>query len=424
MTRVIPEEPEQASCSSSVPDIPVISIEDLRMQLDETTIAPWTVDKVDEQDCIKFKLYDQVHSVAKYTVVINVGLEFTIYVFNWPIPDDHLIYITRKRCIKTVDNATELIRLVEISNLCEGLPQDDETKSVVVDPTWEEEITEFPQSTVIRHSTPKLFCESHFKTSVTFRSPHCVVILDTTTSEQEACNQCSLTNKSIRKAATRKKKVSSAPAKSKASLSACGPEKLRATVKASRLECKQLEERLKQLEARINEDGVAISQTLEKDILTIMGGKNLDATPHMKFFWQQQMKLLQTEKMGRRYHPQIIRFALSLHGKSPAAYRELQDSGALILPSERVLRDYKNHFKPKAGLNSDNIESLREKASSATGIQRYVALVMDEMKIQSNLVFDKDSGDLIGFVDLGDPETNYATLGNEDVMATHALAFW
>ena len=217
--------------------------------------------------------------------------------------------------------------------------------------------------------------------------------------------------------------VSSVPAKSKASLSACGPDKLRATVKATRLECKQLEDRAKELETRINDDGMPISEALEKDILKIMGGQNLEATPHMKFFWQQQMKLLQTEKMARRYHPQIIRFALSLHGKSPAAYREIRDSGAMILPSERVLRDYKNYFKPKAGLNVDNIESLRDKASSAAGIQRYVVLVMDEMKIQSNLVFDKYSGDLIGFVDLGDPMTNYACLGDEDVMATHALAF-
>ena len=95
----------------------------------------------------------------------------------------------------------------------------------------------------------------------------------------------------------------------------------------------------------------------------------------------------------------------------------------MILPSERVLRVYKNYFKPKAGLNVDNIESLRDKASSADGIQRYVVLVMDEMKIQLNLVFDKYSGDLIGFVDLGDPMTNYACLGDEDVMATQALAF-
>ena len=194
-------------------------------------------------------------------------------------------------------------------------------------------------------------------------------------------------------------------------------------MKASRLECKQLEGRIKELEAKINDDGVGISGSLENDILKIMGGQNLEATPHMKFFWEQQMKLLQSEKFGRRYHPQIIRFALSLHRKSPAAYRELRDSGALILPSERVLRDYKNYFKPKAGLNIENIDHLQKKASSLSGIQRYVVVVMDEMKIQSNLVFDKHSGDLIGFVDLGDPMTNYASLGDEDVIATHALAF-
>ncbi|XP_028404077.1 uncharacterized protein LOC114526750 [Dendronephthya gigantea] len=99
------------------------------------------------------------------------------------------------------------------------------------------------------------------------------------------------------------------------------------------------------------------------------------------------MKLLQSEKFGRCYYFQIIRFALSLHGKSPAAYRELRDSGALILPSERVLRDFKNYLKSKAGINIENIDNLKEKASPLSGIQRYVVLVMDEMKIQSNLVF-------------------------------------
>ena len=31
---------------------------------------------------------------------------------------------------------------------------------------------------------------------------------------------------------------------------------------------------------------------------------------------------------------------------------------------------------------------------------------MDKMKIQANVVFDKVSGDLVGFIDLGDPLTN------------------
>ena len=35
---------------------------------------------------------------------------------------------------------------------------------------------------------------------------------------------------------------------------------------------------------------------------------------------------------------------------------------------------------------------------------------MDEMKIQENLVWDKHNGELIGYVDLGDIDLNYATL--------------
>lgn len=56
-------------------------------------------------------------------------------------------------------------------------------------------------------------------------------------------------------------------------------------------------------------------------------------------------------------------------------------------------------------------------------MQRYVVLVMDEIKIQPGLVFDKHSGNLVGFVDLGDPMTNFACLQEEDTLATHALAF-
>ena len=142
----------------------------------------------------------------------------------------------------------------------------------------------------------------------------------------------------------------------------------------------------------------------------------------MKCFWEQQMVLFQSKKMGRRYHPQVIRFALSLHRKSASAYRELRDSDALILPSERVLCDYKNYFKPKAGINKENIENLREKTKSFSDVQRYIAVAIDEMKIQSNLVFDKFLGDLIGFMELGDPMTNCAYL-EEKTIANHALTF-
>ena len=110
-----------------------------------------------------------------------------------------------------------------------------------------------------------------------------------------------------------------------------------------------------------------------------------------------------------------------MHAKSPAAYKKLRNSGVLVLPSQKTLRDYRNFFKIKPGLNSENIERLKG-LCSVFGIQRYVVLSFDEMKIQSKLVFDKRSNELIGFVDLGDERVNEALAsGNE--LATHALAF-
>ena len=45
------------------------------------------------------------------------------------------------------------------------------------------------------------------------------------------------------------------------------------------------------------------------------------------------------------------------------------------------------------------------------------------MKIQDDLVYDKNTGDLIGYVDLGDIDVNRATLQNIDRIDSHVLVF-
>ena len=45
------------------------------------------------------------------------------------------------------------------------------------------------------------------------------------------------------------------------------------------------------------------------------------------------------------------------------------------------------------------------------------------MKVMENLVLDKNTGELIGFTDLGDPALNFAALEKANSIATHALAF-
>lgn len=48
----------------------------------------------------------------------------------------------------------------------------------------------------------------------------------------------------------------------------------------SRLECRELKAKVKCLPAQIEKDSVTVSETLEKDLLTIIGGQNLETTTH------------------------------------------------------------------------------------------------------------------------------------------------
>lgn len=145
----------------------------------------------------------------------------------------------------------------------------------------------------------------------------------------------------------------------------------------------------------------------------------------MKLFWEQQQKLFSCDERGARYHPMIIRYCLSLYAKSASCYEEIRNSGILKLPSSRTLRDYKNFIKPGVGFQEGIIEDLTNFTRNYSNCHRYVTLMFDEMKIKSNLVFDKHGDELIGFVDLGDPYLNFASFGDqEDSLATHAMIFY
>ena len=52
-----------------------------------------------------------------------------------------------------------------------------------------------------------------------------------------------------------------------------------------------------------------------------------------------------------------------------------------------------------------------------------VVLCIDEMTVQSNLVYDSHTHELIGFTDLGDPDLNFNCLNKSEELATHALVF-
>ena len=127
----------------------------------------------------------------------------------------------------------------------------------------------------------------------------------------------------------------------------------------------------------------------------------------------------------------MIRWCLSLKLTSSASYHALRSSNVLVLPSECILRDYTHFVKAKPGFQSEIDKQLcREaKLDSIPDYQKYVCLVFDEVKVKEDLVYDKHSVSLLGFVQMGDVNDHLSKFENKLLettkpqLATHMLTF-
>ncbi|XP_065842085.1 uncharacterized protein [Oscarella lobularis] len=167
----------------------------------------------------------------------------------------------------------------------------------------------------------------------------------------------------------------------------------------------------KRIDDEIKNDGISVLSGFHGDMeviskeASIEVEKNCPPGSFRRLLWDQQMKALQSKSPnGMRWHPLIIRWALNIRFKSSAAYHALRSSGFLQLPSERTLRDYSSFFRRQVGFQPELNALLVQEANLTTSssVDRHVILIFDEMHIREDLVFDKHSQEITGFVDLGD----------------------
>ena len=247
-----------------------------------------------------------------------------------------------------------------------------------------------------------------------------------------SCQECiSADKKSTYKINLKRKNVSESASKY-APVTKTNPNRQRLTIQEKRqtiqkqlLKCGQLEEELQMMGKELNKNTLTIGNSLSDDLTSILSiVDQTEVTPFMNLFWQQQKQLFTRSPNGCRYHPMIIRFFLSLASKSKSAYEELRNSNILRLPSTRTLVDYKNLIKPGTGFRKEIIDNLCEITKDYSNVERYIVLLFNEIKIRSNLVFNKHTEELIGFLDLGDPQINYNMLEDESKLATYVLCFY
>ena len=129
-----------------------------------------------------------------------------------------------------------------------------------------------------------------------------------------------------------------------------------------------------------------------------------------RVFWEQQKQASCGNRHGMRWHPAMIKWCLFLRHQSSKAYELLRNSGCIHLPSQRTLRDYSYCQRSEAGF-STAVDLLLMKANSMSSCpdwQKLVILLLDEMYIKEDLVYNKHSGKLIGFANLGNVSDHLA----------------
>lgn len=363
------------------------------------------------ENTIYLEKSDMTYIIPKYQIIIESDLTFNILVYNWLVPKNNKLHETFGSSFKNV-TLSVLVNALEKMLICEGVS--------------------YQTDVILSHTVSQIYTvnsNSDPIKSKTFLRPKECLILDST----EKCAVCIKKEASHSQYLKRKSERLTEPAKLQAPISSTSSARLKLTMQGYRIENTELKIEIetlrKKLEHELQTKSIQCDGIENSDLVSIMSRADPSrVSPFMKLFWEEQQKYLQTSSKSVRYHPMIIRYCLSLAAKSSSAYEDLRynekdGTGVLILPSQRRLRDYRNYIKPQRGFNKGIIQELKTKMKHFSDPERYVVLLLDEMKVQENLVWDKHTGELIGYVDLGDPAVNYATLQKVDNIATHVLVF-
>ena len=192
-------------------------------------------------------------------------------------------------------------------------------------------------------------------------------------------------------------------------------ERLRRLHQVARQAQQQVKRLKKKLANTIDIQGVEMDDATHFDLCDIMTQESetvLRAFPEGSFariFWEQQLDAVSCrDKRGMRWHPLIVKWFLYLRHKSSSEYELLRESRCLTLPSQRTLRDYTHHVKSAIGFSAEVDHQLAQVAQLETSqeFQKYILLLIDEIYVREELVYRKNIGTVVGFMNMGDINTH------------------
>ena len=270
----------------------------------------WTL--LQKENSISFRQNSPPALLQKYEILIDVSMGFSVGVYGWALPDDHVIYTKHRRSMFYI-KISELLAMVGNYLICDGVGQQ----------------LAGTKEHIIQHKNNLEDEERGFMGVKIYRHDHCLIL--------SGLPKCDDSNRLLNLSSAKTKRVVktiNTPIHPNTPLSCVNPRRVIISLQNERQKNRQLQE-------YIQLPSVTVDVELEADN-SIFQSNYHSLSPFVKRFWEEQKKGFQVIPSGRRYHPMIIRFALSIATESPAAYDEIRNSGVLTLPSRRTPRDYRD----------------------------------------------------------------------------------
>ena len=124
-----------------------------------------------------------------------------------------------------------------------------------------------------------------------------------------------------------------------------------------------------------------------------------------------QLKLTGLRKKLRRYSNSLKLFCLSLHYKSPNAYRFLRRS--FCLPSVKTLQKLFMDLDISCGFSDQLFCFLKPVVSQMSALDKCCSVSFDEMSIKASLSYDCQADKIIGFQDYGKSVEHEQQIGKQ-----------
>ena len=373
------------------------------------------------------------------SVILDSDGTWNAYVGDKKVPDMCDVLARFRSSPLADDKLSELIKAIDDSVLCPGNPDEKfvsackDKGGTVKGARGNGDVVAFVDNSLVTdHSGKQYRC--------TVRRVDCDMLCERSSRYPLRCKSCQAFRSTLRSMVSRQSNESDSHTSASSHTRYCDltpaekdkrMKKLHHALKISNQKVKRLQTKVDKLIAnqsvRLQDNDAADISRIIAEVSPVVEDTFPLNSPQ-RIFWDQQKRFNSLkDKRQMRWHPLVIRFALNLKYLSGTAYRAVRQSGMINLPSERTLSDYTHWATPHSGVQLEFIEQFQSLLQEEVPCgQCQCALSMDEMKLKSGLVYNKHTGALSGFVDLGssnrDMELAVSGCGDQDESSAGQLA--